>query len=137
MPPLTLSLPAVTVTTKIDAMSPKRVEFLADLITTAVEGGINYWSSVANYQWRAGPATTSVTVRDDEGGEGKAWHLDVEVIGAALEKLLTDPLACKVHVNNVKILWAASATNGEAEVPDAGAADLVVQVACFGEVIYG
>ena len=139
MPTPTLSPAAVTVTIPLSAMSPKRIEFLADLLTTAVEGGIGYWSVVSDYQWREGPATTRVTVQDTEGEgvEGKVWQLNVEIIGAALDKLLADPRACHVHPENAKPLWAASVTNGEDEVPDAGMADLVVQVACFGDVIYG
>lgn len=117
----------------------KRTEFLSDVLVTAVEGGINYWASVSEYDPDAG------TVRVHE------WHPDTGETedGYAKEGVLVtlDDIARGIGVlrRDDKLpltgywhdFWKADRTNGEDGDYDAGHADCVVQAAIFGEVVYG
>lgn len=150
--------------TRTRKRSAERQEFLADIITTAVEGGINYWSQVSDYRWQSPSlgyshpqrfpegstperADASVTVWDYECDEGREdnpprYDITVESIASALAKFRAPDAATTLHLaeRNVAIVRENDRTNGEPETTqdvDADVADWIVQVACFGEVIYG
>ena len=53
--------------------SPEREQFLADIITGAVEGGTGYWAQVSGYVWDCPPAECRATLHDMEDGE--SYHL--------------------------------------------------------------
>lgn len=138
--------------------SAERQEFLADIITTAVEGGIGYWSKVSDYRWQCprlgyshpqrypegsvpDKADASVTVWDYECDEGRddnppRYDITVESIASALARFREGKIGGLHESNRAKVI-AIDALNGQEDVPDADMADWIVQVACFGEVIYG
>ena len=101
----------------------------ADLFVAAVEGGINYWAEISDYEFSfdAGPygsdtdfASASITVFDS----GNTWKLDSrseEWHNAVAE-------AAKYMHQSLADFF---------EDHDAGSADIVTQFALFGEVIYG
>lgn len=139
------------------ARSAERQEFLADIITTAVEGGINYWSKVSDYCWQSpslgfshpqrftegavpDKADARVTVWDyecDEAADDKPARFDitVESIASALAVFRDGPVK-GLHESNRRIVVEADREN-EGGMIDADAADWIIQVACHGEVIYG
>jgi hypothetical protein len=68
--------PAGEITTR----SPERADFLTTVITTAAEGGINYWAAVGGYRWYHpnldggtahpgldGSANAYITVHENQG----------------------------------------------------------------------
>lgn len=113
---------------------------IADLLSTASEGGISYWAEVLDY---VEPASMpfrfdkehiyrfvdyplnggSVTIRDaeEEGPEG--WILDGEAIKRGLQVMATN------HPKH----WQDVLTDNH----DAATADVFVQCCLFGDVIYG
>lgn len=101
---------------------------LNDLLTTAVEGGVNYWAECRNYRWQNRPIT-SVEIREDDqdSAEKPGWH---EV--NALDLL---PILSKISRNSNQ---AKGWTVGEIiENHDAEIADIALQLVVFGKVIYG
>lgn len=101
----------------------------ADIFVAAVEGGINYWAAVTEYDFNFGAGAVpddkdfaSARITEFETQESKyldsrtdEWHNAVakaaEYFGLSLEGFL--------------------------EEHDAGMADVAVQFALFGEVVYG
>lgn len=118
----------------------KRAQFLADVLTTAVEGGTNYWASVSGYVWdferhEGTVHDTRATLHDEEDG-GKEYALNLDVIAKGMGKMrqyLKD--ADPGHYWRQGLL--ADRTNGEEGDYDAEFADAVVQYGLLGELVYG
>jgi hypothetical protein len=137
--------------------SPARIEFLTDVLITAVEGGIGYWSQCTNYSWSAeDPTERGVTLyieadQVDEGdyrlpiGHGivESWGEDLPVY---VVRVTLDDIASGlgfvtrgesgVASDYVGRIFAASVENDCGEM-DALDADVVIQSAIFGKVIFG
>jgi hypothetical protein len=72
--------------------TPERAQFLADTLTTAVEGGINYWAYVDDYHWYSpdldggtaehedGVANAYATVLDREDEDAEPVRVDLDTI---------------------------------------------------------
>lgn len=113
-------------------------EFLADILITAVEGGINYWAQVESYTHSRGPEYTRamLTPADGEAGGWPAKHvvLDTTVVLTGLQRVLGHKVGCGEEVMN----WIVSGSlNDDAGEIDADAADVIVQAGIFGELVYG
>lgn len=130
--------------------SPERAEFLTDMITTAVEGGIGYWSTVSDYRWYSptvtggtaapgphGTANAHATIHEDHAAPEAGIHIGLDEIDSALHRITTTPVE-GISTHQRERLTRAHHANDHTEA-DLGAddADAVVQVACFGRVIYG
>lgn len=116
----------IQVTTTVDLDDT----FLDDMVTTAVEGGTDYWAAVSDYHWGDGEPTTVRLheLNDDESGYREEGVLvDAATIAKGMQRLAT-VYPCHferlVHPNND---WDH----------DADDADMVVQLALFGELKYG
>ena len=137
-------------------------EFLSGLITTAVEGGIGYWSCCSNYKWDygqdeagndlTGPTTVTVhesvddidydgpTIEGHRGGEYKAEGVTVgpaQMLAAlAIICDLSKPLE---HVSDrwrTSVLAAVRDPEGAGDL-DSGDCDNIMQIAVLGAVVYG
>ena len=121
--------------------------FYSDVIIIAVEDGIG-WSYVRGYkhgiprfsdEFERKPARCKVLKRDDNDDEpkGKWLSLDVKAVARAFKLIEGQgdiPCASKGwRKRMVAAHWACDADNDL----DAGDADLVVQIALFGKVVYG
>lgn len=138
----------------------EREQFLADIIVGAVEGGCSYWARSVAYRWSdEAPATTRVLLIDMEQEEefyGEVNALEAELgrkvklaeadalTGASLVTIDTVAKGLgKIKRNEVKlnstlkkeILLGDSENDGG--YIDADGADVIVQAAIFGEVVYG
>lgn len=117
-----------------------REQFLKDILITAVEGGINYWSAVSDYD----PDNGTVKVHEFEPDTGETDGNGYAVEGMVVD---LDVIAKGIGVLDKKgenwksgywaEFWRANRTNGEQGDYDAGTADCIVQAALFGEVVYG
>jgi hypothetical protein len=114
-----------------------REEFLDDVIVTAIEGGIGYWSVCHSYKWKDQPAVTAVIQEWDEW-EDKAIGDKITVDRALIRKGIKQVLSGEADVaaSMVKIIAGANATNDGGDI-DADAADVIVQAAIFGTLTYG
>ena len=107
-------------------------EFLEDIITTAVEGGINYWAATSEYQWDGVPTSVYVHEMDEETGEYKevGVFVDKSTILHSLDKIFT-----KASWINEPLLSAVF--DDDAGEIDADLADTIMQHAVLGGQIYG
>lgn len=116
-----------------------RQEFYDDVLITAVEGGIGYWAIAKNYKWSDdGPTTVDVAEQNDsyEESEWGDWvHVDREALVRAFSVLRSDKeLALSASIRERILRAWRDADAGEIDSDDA---DIVVQVAVLGDVIYG
>ena len=116
--------------------SDERIEFLTDILITAVESGIDYWAVVRNYSHERG--TVEIAEDADESGvapDDAEWHfVDVNVIERGLMRIKRP----EFQINKTMRGWIVTgdATNDACDI-DALAADAVIQAALFGELVYG
>jgi hypothetical protein len=126
--------------------SDERNQFLTDVLTTAVEGGINYWAAVSGYQWDVPLGQAHVDVWETEETDddyGTHWpdtyfphRVTVDTIAKGIGILVAER---KGH--SPASYWhqfvLANRTNGEEGDYDAGIADDILQAGIFGKVVYG
>ena len=122
----------------------QRDKFYLDILTTAVEGGINYWAEIHHYKWRDADGGTDVeahaVLTDAEALDGKMHTVCLATIRKGINLLRNGgghhikPAPEWFHKK-----WRdAYAGCGDASWDfDAGDADCVVQAGLFGEVVYG
>lgn len=138
--------------------STEREQFLADVIIGAVEGGTGYWAAVLKYKWEGLPPAKvhAVLVLDDDETDAK-----IDALQAKLGRTLraADAIAAGFgHMVNVGTIARGIAAvkkpdfsvnrdilaailigdrcNDGGEI-DSDAADVIVQAALFGEIVYG
>lgn len=134
------------------ARSRQCMEFLGDVITSAVEGGTGYWAQVSQYQYTIdGSVCVCVGKRDgreprailhelkendpDPGTYEEAGHVVTpDVVWLGIKRVISDE--CKTRADLRETIRDA-ARELDAGMIDAEAADVIVQAALFGEVRYG
>ena len=120
----------------------EREQFLDDIICTAVEGGIGYWSQVSSYHWGDEKETTvRVHELDSSGSVDASRAAGIPITRNKIEEAIT-----KIAEMNTPIeylhprvrgeIFTASLENEAGDI-DATLADIIVQVAIFGKVVYG
>ena len=138
--------------TKNPDRSDDRAEFLMNVFSTALEGGIGYWSVARRYRWQKGPkeARTDDTrgfyaiVEPDDGEECDDFCaprvIDASVIARGLARLTKGDVkgtnaACAALVAkaNKKTKYGYD----EDTLIDADVADTIVQAGLFNEVVFG
>jgi hypothetical protein len=131
--------------------APQEADFLTHVITTAVEGGINYWASVSGYHWhfpdldggtaRPGPggsANAYITLHEnDTEGRGRSFILGLNGIERALRRITAGPVEHMSEQRRERIRRAFHGDEDARTDLDAFDAEEVVQVVCFGKVLYG
>jgi hypothetical protein len=130
----------------------RRAEFLNDIITTALEGGIGYWSQASQYQWIDDyDGRVHVVVGDEiPGGNATAivHRLNDDESDYVEEGLLIDQACVRRGLRRIldgdapvgeryrEGIRDANRAN-DASLIDADDADVIVQAGLFGEVVYG
>lgn len=117
----------------------ERKQFILDVFTTAMEGGIGYWSVANSYHYR-----NRVTDTDDLDGfyadiedfedDDKPYKITPDVIVRGLNLIVTGPVTLRSDLMGHILL--GNKTNDGGEI-DADCADCIVQAGLFGEVVYG
>lgn len=133
-------------------LTDSRKQFLADIFTTALEGGIGYWSFCIAYHWtkdgRSGELDGFYAdITDCE--DGKRHRIDSSVIKRGVELFVRycngeisgsgdpgngEPLLSGHYWNQ---FLTAERTDGRDGDYDADVADSIVQFGLFGKVVYG
>lgn len=135
----------------------EREQFLADIITAAIEGGTGYWAVTLRYKWQDVPPAEvhAVIMPEEEGDEwavnfrqtaGRkpntqdaldakmAHRIDIDTIASGISKIVAN----KVTVNGtIKGVIVAADLDNDAGMIDADAADCIVQAALFNTLVYG
>ena len=113
----------------------ERVEFLKDILITAIEGGITYWAEVLSYEPDYGEATVY------DVGEELIYPITLDIIEKGITILTTGENAGKSFCLGGMDYWQqfllANLTNGEHGDYDADIADNIVQAGTMGEIVYG
>jgi hypothetical protein len=124
----------------------ERQEFLADIVTTAIEGGISSWARVTDYHWWSPtleggtaehadgmPNAYATITESDDFGDGETFTITVDAIANAIGKALADPDL--LGASNTRRLREANKENDAGEI-DADDASALVEIFCFGKVTY-
>jgi hypothetical protein len=121
--------------------SSPRDEAVCDLFTTAVEGGINYWADVRQYQWsdrtpeqRQIKEFRAVVVDREDGRE---YVIDFAAIVRGAELADTYFRDSGVRSYHGRALRDFVQGNFDLFDYDAETADIVVQFGVLGELVYG
>jgi hypothetical protein len=118
-----------------------------DILCTAIEGGINHWAEeiAPVRQTRADDSVGWVYVSarigyENEDGDLIGRDIDREKIAMSIATILQcgcdDKNLRKVNEKSYQYILEAVVTN-DASMIDADIADIIVQVAIFGEYTYG
>lgn len=125
-------------------------QFLRDVLATAVWYGSSYWAGYENpvLHKQEGQSYTdyqSITVNDlgdDHDEEAKArYEITLAKVAEGIERLIgrnfnSEESHAIPHVSYSSAMLRAAAL-GDAGNVDADLADIVLQLACFGHIIYG
>lgn len=128
--------------------------FYADIVITAIEGGINYWAQVHSYAWHspnisggtADPAPGGgdnayavISATDDGDGEGDddgtTHAVTVDTIAHAFTILAAGPV--QYLSDQARRRYLAARRELDAGELDAGDADNLLQLGIFGQIVYG
>lgn len=104
----------------------KREEFLDDVLTTAVEGGVQYWCMV-----RQGEGDAYLLIDHEDGQRHK---VNIETIARGWGLYKGESISGQDYGKQAML---ANQTNGEDGDYDADVADIVLQLGLFGKVVYG
>lgn len=117
-------------------------EFYSDIIITAVEGGIGYWSHCRNYYHgysspRTAAYVTVYATSDEYDGYAVGLPLTTKEIAKAMRRIadLKQPLS--YAGDEWRGRMAKALRKKDAYDIDAADADGIVQIALFGEITYG
>lgn len=124
----------------------KRDHALNDLFTTALEGGIGYWSECSRYQWSDGEgnpirefqAVIHDTVDEAEDGSYPRYVIDRLVIQRGMNRLYRHLIRLGDEANRYHKKACADYAYGKWDDfdYDSDTADMVVQFGLFGSIQY-
>ncbi len=120
-----------------------RAEFCHDILTTAIEGGINYWARGRNFE-RDSELNYLSCELEPHNEEGPAFEcddprnfwqkVDAEKILVAVNKIIAENDLCSSGIRDCVTL---AARDSDACHLDAECCDVIIQVAMFGEIVFG
>jgi hypothetical protein len=130
-------------------MNDAQRDLMADVLGTALEGGSNYWYEQAIIHSKLPPdpifgienynEVSFVVQEEDEIFSGVRYHTSPALLWAALQKYVVDEPYLKlapVHIEALRSLRFDDIEDAELAY-DSDDADVLLQLATFGEVIYG
>ena len=119
-------------------LSP-RAEHYNDILTTAIEGGVQYWATIKTYEWE-GRSEPFAVIMDCEEDDPKEHTVSPATIAKGLNLLRSGAAWGDGPVPEWWVRKWRTAYNECADGSwdfDAGDADVIVQAGLFGEVVYG
>jgi phage host-nuclease inhibitor protein Gam len=106
--------------------------FLTDILTTAVEGGIDHWANARRHE--LGDAGYRRLEVNDHDGELEWQLLDAAVVARGVALILQDGQT--VLADHWAAMLREARAAGNSRLIDAELADYIVQVGLFGEVVF-
>jgi predicted DNA-binding protein with PD1-like motif len=104
-------------------------EFITDIIDGAETGGIGYWASHSIHD----PTNRTLTITDRE--DNKTVTISYDQIVNAVSDLVNRRVSISTHITDAITSDLASEDYGCHM--DADCYDVIIQVALFGDVVYG
>lgn len=114
--------------------------FCADVLCTALEGGIGYWAEADDIK-RSEPDAEgdwhylSASLTDAEGDDDWQHTVDYAAIRLGIQRATAPDF--NLNVATKRDILAALLEHPDDSTLDADAADAIVQAACFNELVYG
>ncbi len=108
-------------------------EFASGVLTTAVEGGSNYWASIRNVVRAQDLFVISAWFRDSESRDPYKL-VDAGQVAQGIARLADSRF--KINVDLRRLILSAVAEDDAGSI-DADAADVIVQAAVYGEIVFG
>jgi hypothetical protein len=118
-----------------EAMETARRQFFLDIMSTAIEGGIDYWAAVDEVDRDKDGEYLFFKVRDSEDRTDPWRAVSPLEIEAAIEKIKAGSVKVADHYLQA-ILKAEADMENMGVYIDADVADTIVQVAAYGEVVF-
>ncbi len=110
-------------------------EAVKDILVIAAEGGINYWCIGMLHRYPR--ESRQFKVREQEPSEGdacKEFDITADTVKRGITAILTKPYKTDVRMV-LEVLHML--VEDDAGVIDADGADAIIQMGCFGELVYG
>lgn len=114
-------------------------ENVDDVMMTAAYGGITYWATQPTSADFARAKDGEHVIREDDSEDATAFYLTSDKIRQAIVEIAEGQHTndtIRDYVRSAFDNWTAEDGIDCGDI-DADAADCIVQVACFGEVVYG
>ncbi len=115
----------------------KRQQMLKDLLTTAVEGGIDYWCAAKRVQREPGTGNVLAVIgpMDVEDEDTKWPDITLDTVELGMRRLVDGSATARRDiVGTVMTAWHQGLDKSNY---DSETADVIVQVGLFGEIVYG
>lgn len=114
---------------------PVDEQFLKDVLTTAVEGGIDYWAACSNLTRSEDLSVVQVELTPaEEPDEFEKATVTIDTVALGIQRVLS--YGFNVSPGNVKHIMEAIHTD-DAGCIDAMDADVIIQAGVLGEIVYG
>ena len=135
-------MPQIQITTTFEISD----QFVRDVLCTAIEGGSNYWAQFENARTVQGNYVAEVSELDvceygDESTEQSRHRIDTDKIREGMRRLLARDFNIEASHGHAaqRYTWTLQRTilENDAGMIDADDADVILQLACFGHIIYG
>ena len=125
------------------AIAERQLQLFKDVLTTAIEGGINYWAEGRNFERDESLDYTACELRPnkdegepfEDGDKRNDWQkIGLAEIEAAMLRIINEEKLCNRSTREMILAdyLEADFCRGDAETADA-----IVQVAIFGEIVFG
>jgi len=111
-------------------------QFLYDILTTAAEGGIGYWADYRTVRDEALDVREIHDIQDTEDGDPfEKGFLNIADIVLGLNKICAGETS--LHHKAASFILRCVQNPDGGETLDADDCDSIVQVALFGDLVYG
>lgn len=107
---------------------------LRDILTTALEGGIGYWSTADKIVRDDFGRIISVNLHGSEDTEGDFFpsHVKATMLQQAIDHIVSAHETVNIRADLLKQIMS-----GDTGSIDTAGADVIVQFLMFGELVYG
>lgn len=119
-------------------MSTRLDQVYLDFFTTALEGGISYWSATSSYRRRNPDGTDNLLTFKaaivDEQNDDKPYTINRDVIALGAKRIMDGSVECAESIRRAVALTYFDSDDADF---DAETADCIVQAGLFNEIVYG
>ncbi len=107
---------------------------LADILLTALNGGINYWGNIENYPvaYLVSQVLTGESIKIFDVESDEEWLLDKDKLLSGIKQYLADP---DIYEKPLERDEFGELTIDTIQI-DAVAADIIIQYALFNEIVF-
>lgn len=112
-------------------------EALQDILITACEGGIGYWSQLESYDYRETSFVLREMNEDETDWTGPKHTLNHDVVALGLQRILSGTIEVSPSIRSSIMNELIEAVRGGGFAGDTTDCDCIVQAGLFNEIVYG